>query len=214
MPVTRLLSKNVSYEFMNRQMVWHAFTEFLLFFLPIINTRKLKRTVTRAISKVREMPMIPSALRSLPAIDQASGGVIRKGKYAMLPEQQCAICAEDAAFDINALLSNTTQELDVAPSLSAAPPPHPLNIPYTTSCGHSYCYTCIADRMLRAADDGDESWECLRCDAPVKGAVRLEQRDKADEEVEGAYSTSDGFELDELSSDHTFETLSSDALSD
>ncbi|XP_071387123.1 peroxisome biogenesis factor 2 [Centroberyx affinis] len=37
--------RDVTYEYMNRELLWHGFAEFLIFFLPLINTRKVKATV-------------------------------------------------------------------------------------------------------------------------------------------------------------------------
>jgi len=165
--------------------------EFLLFFLPIINTRKLKRSARKAISKLRQLPILPGSLRS----DEYESSAINKGKYVSLAENQCAICAEDAATLLPAHPSASTRA-------------HPLNTPYVTSCSHTYCYTCIADRMLRAGDEGEEYWECLRCDARVKYIHRLQERH---EEGTGTSEYS-GYDLDEMSlnSEDTFGTFSSD----
>ncbi|KAI8911931.1 Pex12 amino terminal region-domain-containing protein [Powellomyces hirtus] len=46
----RETGRQVSFEFMNRQLVWHAFTEFLLFLVPLINIERVKNSITRAIS--------------------------------------------------------------------------------------------------------------------------------------------------------------------
>ncbi|KAL6057891.1 Peroxin-2 [Balamuthia mandrillaris] len=40
----------VNFEFMNRQLVWHGFTEFLLFLMPLINVEKLKSSFSRLLS--------------------------------------------------------------------------------------------------------------------------------------------------------------------
>ncbi|KAM9839573.1 peroxisome biogenesis factor 2 [Aulostomus maculatus] len=36
------VTRNITYEYMNRELLWHGFAEFLIFLLPLINTRKLK----------------------------------------------------------------------------------------------------------------------------------------------------------------------------
>jgi len=164
--------------------------EFLLFFLPIINARKLKRSARKAILKLRELPILPGSLRS----GDNESAAVSKGKHAFLAEDQCAICAEDAAT--------------LLPALPSTHNTYPLNTPYVTSCGHTYCYTCVADRMLRAGDEGEEYWECLRCDGHAKYIHRLEERN---EEGTGTSEYS-GFDLDEMSlnSEDTFGTFSSD----
>jgi peroxin-2 len=57
-PVDRLLgmrlvyarpsvARFVNFEFMNRQLVWHGFSEFLMFLTPLINADRIKRTIYR-----------------------------------------------------------------------------------------------------------------------------------------------------------------------
>ncbi|KAF9164302.1 peroxisome assembly protein (Peroxin-2) [Actinomortierella ambigua] len=70
----RASNRQASFEFLNRQMVWHAFTEFLMFLVPLINVSKLKRNVKNML---------------LPAAFQSSNDL------AMLPKHICAICHEN-----------------------------------------------------------------------------------------------------------------------
>ncbi|KAI3355183.1 hypothetical protein L3Q82_018037 [Scortum barcoo] len=37
--------RDVAYQYMNRELLWHGFAEFLIYLLPLINTRKLKAAV-------------------------------------------------------------------------------------------------------------------------------------------------------------------------
>ncbi|KAG0255569.1 peroxisome assembly protein (Peroxin-2) [Mortierella polycephala] len=67
-------NRQASFEFLNRQMVWHAFTEFLMFLMPLINVSKLKRNVKRML--------LPAALMSA-------------NELAVLPAHICAICHEN-----------------------------------------------------------------------------------------------------------------------
>ncbi|KAK0548439.1 peroxisome assembly protein (Peroxin-2) [Tilletia horrida] len=61
----RSINRNVSFEFLNRQLVWHAFTEFLLFLLPLIRPRR----ILRKLSKLPTHPKLLSfLLRFLPTI--------------------------------------------------------------------------------------------------------------------------------------------------
>ncbi|KAL1918391.1 uncharacterized protein VTP21DRAFT_3051 [Calcarisporiella thermophila] len=71
----RNMTRQVSFEFLNRQLVWHAFTEFLLFIMPLINLERLKVKLSR-----RVFP------RSLAAVS----------RHTNLPEQICAICHEES----------------------------------------------------------------------------------------------------------------------
>lgn len=38
--------RDVTYQYMNRELLWHGFSEFLIFLLPLINARKLKAAVS------------------------------------------------------------------------------------------------------------------------------------------------------------------------
>ncbi|TCD64326.1 peroxisome assembly protein (Peroxin-2) [Steccherinum ochraceum] len=204
----RLSQREVSYEFMNRQMVWHAFTEFLLFLLPLINTRAIRRSL-KIVSSATLSSLIPTPMQSAMGfasqLDPKSGKT--RGKYWSLPLDQCAICHEDAALKLNladassALTSLSSQSYSSSsvdpPShtegTETEPPAQPLNTPYITSCDHVYCYVCITERMVRTADDrsgvgpGGTRWECLRCGEGVFGVDRVEM---AMEETDSDFGSS------------------------
>ena len=57
--------------------------------------------------------------------------------------------------------------------LASGPPKYPITVPYRASCGDVYCYCCIAERLVRSVDDGDNGWPCLRCGELVKDCSRL-----------------------------------------
>ncbi|KAI0320678.1 Pex12 amino terminal region-domain-containing protein [Amylostereum chailletii] len=192
-PVRRLAKRDVSYEFMNRQMVWHAFTEFLLFVLPLLPHRTLRRVVSSAVSAASHplttiSPLLPRRAQALMGLGPSSSGgtgeipAQRRGKYWGLPDNECAICHENAAFNLN--LSDPAQALSQAgqyvmqtpgpPTTTPdEPPTYAVNTPYSASCGHVYCYVCLSDKMLRAADAGGGPWECLRCTERVSSAERV-----------------------------------------
>jgi len=228
--IQRLTTRDVSYEFMNRQMVWHAFTEFLLFLLPLINTRAIGRRLNRLTSTFTLSSLLPAPVRSACGLSSPENekDSIRthRGKYRTLPLDQCAICYEDASTNLNlsdpmnALTSlanpsySATSTSASAPEATSGadddPPPHPLHTPYMTNCGHTYCYVCITGRMIRTADDasglgpGGTRWECLRCAEEVTNADRLEA------EVEGVESDygSESLSFDYGSEDVDFTDLS------
>ena len=123
------------------------------------------------------MALNPPASAEKPQLRQT------RGKYWSLPLDQCAICAQSSQFNLTApvqenifsLLPGTTSSLDGPPETTAGtePPAHPLYNPYETSCGHIYCYHCLAEQMLRTADeDSRTGWECLRCAQEVKEVHR------------------------------------------
>jgi peroxin-2 len=207
-PSHRRMQRDVSYEFMNRQMVWQAFTvchvtvlllqilihpqEFLLFIFPFISIQGTRRRVNRAIKKALDTE--PSKrLRRVLGISGKSGtndSVRRIGKYWLLPLDQCAICAQSASMGLDpAQIDNaTTTLIDMYQPRQRAmvpesqtegsedvPPQFPIYNPYVASCGHMYCYHCVADQLLQSADDasGEVGWECLRCIETVTSADRF-----------------------------------------
>ncbi|KIM26780.1 hypothetical protein M408DRAFT_16827 [Serendipita vermifera MAFF 305830] len=183
-PSRTLLNRNVSYEFMNRQMVWHAFTEFLLFLLPILNTRAIRRRIARGLSSFKWTDFIPPQIRPQVSSESRESRV-KRGRYYDLPENECAICAEDASMDLS-LLKDTKMTMQTPGFLdrTSGPrneqpviPAYPVNTPYKASCGHVYCYVCIADRLLRAADEGEKYWECLRCEEKITHVNRQDEID-------------------------------------
>ncbi|KDR83605.1 hypothetical protein GALMADRAFT_219427 [Galerina marginata CBS 339.88] len=187
-PSRRSVKRDVSYEFMNRQMVWHAFTEFLLFLLPLISARVIRRRFYRIAAFLSPAFLHSWSLRLNPLklhtnTDIAADSPTKRGKYWTLQQDQCAICVENAKFNPNVseptnLFTSFAASSSNVPSpdgpSDTEPPPYPIYNPYQTSCGHIYCYHCIAERVIRTADEADDEmgWECLRCGEEVKEAHR------------------------------------------
>ncbi|RMZ79273.1 hypothetical protein DV737_g3486, partial [Chaetothyriales sp. CBS 132003] len=49
------IGREVSFEYLNRQLVWHAFTEFLLFVLPLVGISRWRRWLSRAWKKTKSL---------------------------------------------------------------------------------------------------------------------------------------------------------------
>ncbi|KAI1889044.1 hypothetical protein AGOR_G00175000 [Albula goreensis] len=65
--------RDIGFQYMNRELLWHGFAEFLIFLFPLINTRKLKASVCSLFS---------------PLDGQGSGA--REGAHCT----ECALCGE------------------------------------------------------------------------------------------------------------------------
>ncbi|KAG0159250.1 hypothetical protein PDIDSM_6772 [Penicillium digitatum] len=153
-PPSAQASREVYLEYLNRQLVWHAFTEFLLFLLPLVGISRWRRWIARAWHK-----MINS-IRSSGDDDEDSK---KKGELAFLPERTCAICYRDQN-------PTTTTESDVmAASASGGivgSAQTDITNPYeTVPCGCIYCFVCIVQKV--EAEEG-QGWSCLRCGEIVK----------------------------------------------
>ncbi|KAF9076798.1 Pex12 amino terminal region-domain-containing protein [Rhodocollybia butyracea] len=210
-PARRLVQRDVSYEFMNRQMVWHVFTEFLLFFLPLINPRKVQRRINRFKTTLLSSISSPSRPSAVPKTG---------GKYWSLPENECAICTENASFSLNMSDSaNVTQIFSSDGGTdSEVVPTYPINTPYITDCQHIYCYHCIAERMLRNAEEvqGERGWECLRCAQVVQTAERyIVDHTAGGSEVSGSeYEFSSDVDFDVTDISESVGSYSESGLSD
>lgn len=155
-PPTSQVRREVSFEYLNRQLVWHAFTEFLLFVLPLVGIGRWRRWLGRAWRKTK------SVMRS-GGDDDAE---IKSGEFAFLPERTCAICYQDQN-------PTSTSEAEVMAASGASgasgiigSAQTDVTNPYETiPCGCIYCFVCLAGRL--EAEDGD-GWLCLRCGAEVK----------------------------------------------
>lgn len=114
----------------------------------------------------------------MPSSKQNDETRAKQGKYATLPESQCAICAENASDATLVDPARVLRTFVTLPTNQAdptdGPSSHPLHNPYETTCGHIYCYQCIAERIMRTADEAEShlGWECLRCGEFVKEAHR------------------------------------------
>ncbi|PBP20775.1 peroxisomal biogenesis factor 2 [Diplocarpon rosae] len=152
-PPTSQISREVSFEYLNRQLVWHAFTEFLLFVLPLVGISRWRRWLARVWRKTK------SILRS----DDDDDVEIKSGEFAFLPERTCAICYQDQN-------STSKSEAEVIAISGASgvigSAQTDITNPYETiPCGCIYCFVCLAGRL--EAEDG-EGWICLRCGEDVK----------------------------------------------
>ncbi|XP_062505908.1 peroxisome biogenesis factor 2-like isoform X2 [Corticium candelabrum] len=52
--------RQVSFEFMNRELLWHSFAEFTFFLLPFVNVRRLRNTVHRVFTSYSSTSSSPS----------------------------------------------------------------------------------------------------------------------------------------------------------
>ncbi|KAI9816697.1 MAG: peroxisome assembly protein (Peroxin-2) [Thelocarpon impressellum] len=159
-PPTSQVSREVSFEYLNRQLVWHAFTEFLLFVLPLVGIGRWRRWLARAWRKVK------SVSRSAVGVEEQAGDdEDKRGELAFLPEPTCAICYQDQNP-----VPGTSSEADIVAASSSGgiigSAATDITNPYEAiPCGDIYCFVCLAQRL--EAEEG-EGWTCLRCGEVVR----------------------------------------------
>ncbi|WFC97696.1 peroxisome assembly protein (Peroxin-2) [Malassezia yamatoensis] len=101
----RSLNRSVSFEFLNRQLVWNAFTEFLLFLLPLIRPQQLLKRLARLPKNPAVLAalygMLPEGISKRIHLHEDKDGRVRLGHaqaknrlgpYYNLPEECCALC--------------------------------------------------------------------------------------------------------------------------
>lgn len=154
-PPSAQASREVSFEYLNRQLVWHAFTEFLLFLLPLVGISRWKRWISRAWRKT---------VKALKSSEDDEETTEKQGELAFLPERTCAICYRDQN-------PAATTESDVlaasagAGGISGSAQTDVTNPYETIPCGCIYCFVCIVQKL--EAEEG-QGWVCLRCGEIVK----------------------------------------------
>lgn len=145
----------MSFEYLNRQLVWHAFTEFLLFLLPLVGIGRWRRWISRAWRKT---------LATVRASEDEGIVSEKLGQLAFLPERTCAICYQDQN-------PTSTSEADIlgasasAGGIIGSVRTDITNAYETVPCGCIYCFVCITEKL--EAEEG-EGWVCLRCGEIVK----------------------------------------------
>ena len=155
-PPINQVSREVSFEYLNRQLVWHAFTEFLLFLLPLVGISRWRRWLAKAWRKTKSLIKRGG--------EEDLDDQTKTGKLAFLPERTCAICYQDqnpTSTSENEILAVSGASGGVIGSAQTD-----ITNPYEANpCGCVYCFVCIATRL--EAEEG-EGWACLRCGAWIK----------------------------------------------
>ncbi|KAJ9611711.1 peroxisome assembly protein (Peroxin-2) [Cladophialophora chaetospira] len=168
------VSREVSFEYLNRQLVWHAFTEFLLFLLPLVGISRWRRWLARAWKRTKD------AMKSENTEDDEIKA--KTGPLAFLPERTCAVCYQDqnptSTSEAEILGANTAAGGGVIGSATTD-----VVNPYDTiPCHCIYCFVCIATKI--EAEEG-AGWTCLRCGEvvykcrPWDGDIVVEQEKKS-----------------------------------
>lgn len=147
---TSQVSREVSFEYLNRQLVWHAFTEFLLFLLSLVGISRWRRWLSRAWRKTK-------AIFRRGTEDEVE--VSLSGELSFLPERTCAICYQDQ----NPTSTSESEIMAISGASGGVVGSAQTDVtnPYETiPCGCVYCFICLAKRL--ETEEG-EGWVCLRC---------------------------------------------------
>ncbi|KZF22863.1 hypothetical protein L228DRAFT_230061 [Xylona heveae TC161] len=169
---TSQVNREVSFEYLNRQLVWHAFTEFLLFILPLVGISRWRRWLGRAWRKMRSL---------MPRTGDDNGEDSRStGPLGFLPERTCAICYHDQN-PISTSEDNVLAMSGASGGVIGSAQTDVTNPYEAIPCGCIYCFVCLAQRL--ESEEG-EGWACLRC-GEIVNQCRPWNGDVLEEEEEG-----------------------------
>ncbi|KAI5963265.1 PEX2 [Candida pseudojiufengensis] len=152
---------NVNYEFQNRQLVWNVMTEFLVFLLPLLQLKKIRKFTRKIISKTTN----PNPKDSTNSIDVDSKLITR---FSNLPVSECAICHYN---NEKASQSGGRVFTTAGPVTNAC----------ITNCGHVFCYVCIATQFNVKKTSGEDVL-CLRCNSKLEWFQEFEADEKSIDE--------------------------------
>lgn len=153
-PPSAQASREVSFEYLNRQLVWHAFTEFLLFLLPLVGISRWRRWLSRAWRKTK------ATFKSSADDDEPEE---KKGELSFLPERTCAICYKDQNPEPTS--ESDMMAASAAGGMAGSGQTDIANPYEAIPCGCIYCFVCLVQKV--EGEEG-EGWACLRCGEIVK----------------------------------------------
>ncbi|KAG0149722.1 hypothetical protein CROQUDRAFT_669040 [Cronartium quercuum f. sp. fusiforme G11] len=169
--------RNVSFEFLNRQLVWESITDFLLFILPFINVRRLKLRLLQARSTLIKT-LTRSSDSSLPDITTVHKPTT--GPYSHLPHTACPICTSKLTNPTTSLaVANANDPLGGFPVLPSSTDSS-VKVAYEVGCcGGLYCYHCLVSEIINWRESSlDRRWECWRCGNVVLSIQRWDGQKK------------------------------------
>jgi len=175
-PASNSMSREVSFEYLNRQLVWHAFTEFLLFLLPLVGISRWRRILSRSFRRISTQ-ILHLLGRTPPPSDPSQPDTKNQGPLHFLPERTCAICFHDQ----NPSPTSEAHLLATSSGGVVGSAATDITNPYEAlPCGCIYCFACLAQRI---ANEEGEGWSCLRC-GEVVGECRSWGGDVVEEKRE------------------------------
>ncbi|WWC70228.1 uncharacterized protein I206_104178 [Kwoniella pini CBS 10737] len=162
-PAKPHLARMVGYEFMNRQLVWGTFTEFLMFAIPLLPPFPPYLSPSAHLNRMRSLLSPPqkidySTIKSQP---MANGihSQRHKGIYADLPLSTCPIChSRNITAPVPLSSSAQGSGLNLPPIEGAGGFGHELDsdenkifVPAQTDCkgGCRWCYYCIGEELFK-----------------------------------------------------------------
>lgn len=175
-------SQTLSFEYLNRQLVWESITDFILFILPFINLKRTKLRLLQIKSKLLQFltslrPNSSPPSSSLSESNQTQSTNPHQPQYKSLPKTSCPICTSkllNPQNPFNNLSNQVNQSIQFNPFNFIQSTETQVKIPYVVNCCEGlYCYSCITHSILNhRSSQLNQNWECWRCGEIVKSLKR------------------------------------------
>ena len=147
------MTRVISFEYLNRQLVWQELSEFLLFMLPLVNSLKLGQWLRPYLPRLPNPAVVLAALGATapaPMATAAGSGSSTGSGTAQVPGSSTATTTGSGAA-----ATSSQEGQQKALEGSAGPCPccgsQDLLLPYVAlPCRHVFCYYCLSSQC--AAD--------------------------------------------------------------
>ncbi|KAK4688705.1 peroxin-2, partial [Tremellales sp. Uapishka_1] len=198
-PSSNKLTRMVSYEYMNRQLVWGAFTvcytllipmhgssgypqEFLFFALPLLPA--FPRLSPFGFLSILHPPEVDysSLLATTTKASPSSSTRAHSGLFATIPKETCPLCHLRSSTNPVALGDSGISLPPLGDQKDEGKEENRIYVPAQTDCWGTcrYCYYCIMgelagfeEKRREKSAEASETWECLRCGGGVTKAWRV-----------------------------------------
>jgi peroxin-2 len=152
------MARALSFEYLNRQLVWHELSELLLFLLPLINVGRIKALVMSHLPRI-SMPDADSVLSGMEDITDLLA-TVHVYHFGILPDNTRCNSEKKA-------LAGTSSS-SIAQQLCALCGASEINVPYSAlPCKHRFCYYCLRARTL-----SDPAYKCPQCGVRITAMRR------------------------------------------
>lgn len=179
--------RNVSFEFLNRQVVWESITDFVLFLLPLINFKRVRLRLLYGKSQLKnwiERVFRNNDLQNNPGLTTSASKSPEREKprarFSELSNDLCPICVTKRLSRSRSTISSNVVDPNDPMSFSASSSLNHLNsssvnyhhsdddrvkLAYQVNCCQGlYCYYCLMGEMITWRDSNlDRRWICWRC---------------------------------------------------
>jgi len=149
-----LMVRHVSFDYMNRELVWNGFAEIILFLFPLINFEAIKSMLVRVFKRL-------FAGRTSSSSSSSSGKSGTYGKSSKNGKSN----SNNNSNSSNGNNSSSTLVMEKCGICGA----NPIQVPFVSdSCQHQFCYYCIASSV-----NGDPNYLCPICEEHVSSYSRM-----------------------------------------